>query len=347
MRVVILGGTGNVGTALLRALRATHPDWQVLGVARRPPVTAADAAVEPYDMASWTSADIASASSAYPLHQLMVGADAVVNLAWAIQPGRHEQVLARTNIDGTARALAAARQAGAAQVIQASSVGAYGPVAEPASDEAAKPTADEHWPTTGIATSGYSRHKVAVERLLDAAEAAGGPVITRLRPGLVLQGSAGAEIGRYFLGPWARALGLVRALPVLPVPASMIASAVHADDLAAGIVALIERRSPGAFNFAATDALTPARIADAFDARRLPLPFAVLRATVALSWRAHLQPTDEGWLDLARCLPLLDTTKARTELGWEPTRTVEDALTELVRAMAQGQGTAAPVLAPR
>lgn len=342
MRVVVLGATGNVGTALLRALRATHPDWQVVGVARRTPPL-----VEPYDAATWSALDISQASSALPLHQLMTGADAVVNLAWAIQPARHEQAMARTNIDGTARVLAAARQAGVGQVIQASSVGAYGPVDSPAHSEAAKPSADESWPTTGIQTSGYSRHKVAVERLLDAAEAAGGPVITRLRPGLVLHGSAGAEVGRYFLGPWARAVGLVRALPVLPVPGTMIASAVHADDLARGIVRLIERRSTGAFNFAAADSLTPARIAAAFGARRLPLPFVALRATVALSWRARLQPTDEGWLDLAQNLPLLDTTRARTELGWAPERSVEDALTELVTAMAGGKGTGSPVLAPR
>ncbi len=59
--------------------------------------------------------------------------------------------------------LAAVAAAGVPALVYASSVGAYspGPKDQPV---------DESWPTDGVASSFYSRHKVAVERNLDRFE---------------------------------------------------------------------------------------------------------------------------------------------------------------------------------
>ena len=61
---------------------------------------------------------------------------------------------------------------------------------------------DESWPTGGIPSSFYSRHKAEVERLLDAFERDHPDVrVVRLRPGLIFQRGAASEIRRLFAGP--------------------------------------------------------------------------------------------------------------------------------------------------
>ncbi|NHC45378.1 NAD-dependent epimerase/dehydratase family protein [Motilibacter aurantiacus] len=339
MRVVVTGASGNVGSALLRALHWAQPDWDVVGLARRPPEARLP---EAGTDVTWHAVDVSDPASPDALRSALAGADAVVHLAWAIQPNRDQAYLARVNLDGTRRVLDASRAVSAAHLVVASSIGAYAPAP-------AKPVVDESWPTTGIRTSHYSRHKAAVERMLDAFESAGpGPAVTRLRPGLVLQAPAGSEIGRYFLGRLAPLVRAARsALPVLPLPDGLVANVVHADDLADAIVRILQRRSPGAFNIAADQPIDPATIARSLRARRIPIPFAALRAGTELSWRAHVQPTDGGWLDMARYVPLMSTARAKAELGWAPRHTAEETLTALVDALADGQGWTTPVLAPR
>ena len=79
-------------------------------------------------------------------------------------------------------------------------------------------------------------------------------------------------------------------------------------------------------------------------ARPVPVPARVLRAAADLTWRAHLQPTSPGWIDLARGVPVMDTTRARTELGWRPEHGAGDALLELLDGLAHGAGGATPPL---
>ena len=57
-----------------------------------------------------------------------------------------------------------------------------------------------------------------------------------------------------------------------------------------------------------------------------------------IAWRLHVQPTDPGWVDIGRETPLLDTTRARTELGWTPQYDAAQALLETIDAMSAGRG---------
>jgi hypothetical protein len=58
-----------------------------------------------------------------------------------------------------------------------------------------------------------------------------------------------------------------------------------------------------------------------------------------------VQPTPPGWVDLAVGVPVMDTTRAREELGWEPTRTSGQALLELLDALADRAYGPTPALA--
>jgi hypothetical protein len=60
-----------------------------------------------------------------------------------------------------------------------------------------------------------------------------------------------------------------------------------------------------------------------------------------------LQPTEPGWLDLALSAPVMDTTRAMTELGWQPRHTAQEAILALLRGLAVGAGAPTPPLAPR
>jgi nucleoside-diphosphate-sugar epimerase len=335
MKVAVVGATGNVGSALLRALIAEERVREIVGIARRAPATAPEKVV-------WATADIGREGAEDELVQAYAGADVVVHLAWLIQPGRDPETLAAVNVDGSRRVFEAALRAGAGTIVHASSVGAYSPGPK---DRAV----DESWPTDGIPTSTYSVHKARVERILDELEAAHPHVrIARLRPGLIFQREAASEIRRYFLGPlMPNVLARPALLPIVPRTDRLTFQAVHADDVADAYRRVIaERDVRGAFNIAADPVLDTDELARILDARPVPLPANVLRTLADVTWRARLQPTDPGWIDLARGVPVMDTTRARTELGWAPRRTSAEALLELLDGLAHGAGGPTPPMDP-
>ena len=115
MRVVVTGATGNVGTALLRRLAEEPPITWVIGVSRRPP-----AALD-LPRTRFVRADVGRD----PLRGVLRGADAVVHLAWQIQPSHSPRDLWRTNVVGSERVIAAAIATGVGVLVHASSVGVY------------------------------------------------------------------------------------------------------------------------------------------------------------------------------------------------------------------------------
>ncbi|QWS32967.1 NAD-dependent epimerase/dehydratase family protein [Curtobacterium aetherium] len=330
-RVVVVGATGNVGTALLRRFRDAGAD--LIGVARRLP----DLQATPYDAALWHAVDVGAPDAVDRLTAVFRGADAVVHLAWALQPTHDIPAQYRTDVTGTANVLAAVAAAGVPQVVVASSVGTYRGV-----DVDGKRTpVDESWPTDGIPTATYSRHKAENERAMDVFAAAHPEVVvTRMRPGLVFQRDAAAEIRGLFLGHLVpmRVVRWVR-WAVLPLPYPFVFQAVHADDLADAYWRAIHRRAAGAFNIAASPVLTPprmARVLGMLGAVRVPL--ALVRGLVTVTWRLRLQPTDAGWVDIAAGVPVMRTDRAREVLGWEARHSAEDAMRALVAGFADEHG---------
>src|SRR4051794_29030814 len=116
MRVVVVGATGNVGTSLLAALAEDDQVDSVVGVARRRPELRVD-------KVEWAEADVAS-SDLVPLFR---GADAVVHLAWLIQPSRDLQLLRRVNVGGSERVFEAVAEAGGPAPVFSSLGGAFSP----------------------------------------------------------------------------------------------------------------------------------------------------------------------------------------------------------------------------
>jgi nucleoside-diphosphate-sugar epimerase len=332
VRIVVTGASGNVGSALLRRLVEHH---DVVGIARRVP----DGGF-PFEGAQWWKVDLATPTAAQELREAFTGADAVVHLAWGFQPSHRLDLLEEIGVGGTRRVLEAVDAAGVPHLVHMSSVGAYSPKTD---DD----PVDESWPTDGVPTSPYSQHKSTAERLLDSHQATHPDlVVTRLRPGIVGQRNAGSALLRYGL-PAVVPAGLVGHVPVLPLDRGLVIPFVHADDVADAIVRTLEGRVPGAFNLSAEPPVDTAAIGRVLGARVVHVPAAVLRVALTLAWKARLEPLDPGWLDLGFAVPLMDTSRARRELGWHPTVGAVEVLAETVAGMRDAASDRSPVLRPR
>ena len=332
MRVVITGASGNVGTSLLDALAGEDAVHEIVGLARRHPARS-------QPKVRWARADI----SRDRLEPLFAGADAVVHLAWLIQPSRNERRTHEVNVMGSQRVFAAAANVSVPTIVYASSIGAY---AHGPNDR----RVDESWPTTGIPSSFYSRHKAAVERILDSFEAEHPDVrVVRLRPGLIFKGEAASEIRRLFVGPFLPSPLVRRGLiPVIPRTSGLAFQAVHSRDVAQAYrLAVVNADASGAYNVAAEPVLDADALGELLGARPVPVPRGALRFATDITWRARLQPTEPGWLDLGLGVPLMDCTRALDSLGWTPRHDAAEAFMELFEGLRRGQGGDTPPLARR
>jgi UDP-glucose 4-epimerase len=328
MKVVVTGATGNVGTSTVQALSESPEIEEIVGLARREPTWAPA-------KTSWVEANVLTAD----LTAIFAGADAVIHLAWAIQPSRDSVTLERINVEGSRRVFEAAAAAGVAKLVHASSVGVYS--TGPKDREV-----EEGWPTDGTKTSFYSRHKVAVERELDRFEADNPETqVTRLRPALIFKDEAATEIRRLFVGPFLPNFLLRRGLvPALPRVERLRFQAVHSEDVGRAYLRAVLADVGGAFNIAAEPPLSGAEMAERIGVRSFPVPAGLVRRLADLSWRMRLQPTPPGWLDMALNVPLMSSKRAREVLGWEPRRSGAEALEELLEGLREGQGAATPPL---
>jgi UDP-glucose 4-epimerase len=328
MRVVVTGATGNVGTSLLDALAGESRVEEVLAVARRRPDRA-------FPRTTFVSADIVRDE----LASLMRGADAVVHLAWLIQPGHNEAVTRAVNVGGSERVFAAAVERGVPALIYASSVGAY----------SAGPKdrfVDESWPTMGTRTSFYARHKAAVERTLDRLEAERPELrVVRMRPALIFKREAATEVRRLFAGPLLpRALVRPELIPFVPDHPRLRFQAVHSRDVGEAFRLALLSNARGPINLAADPPLGPAELSRMLGARRMKVPAPALRAVAAATFALRLQPTEPGWLDLGLAVPMMDSSRARTELGWRPTVSAIDTFDELLAGLRAGTDLDTPPL---
>jgi UDP-glucose 4-epimerase len=323
MRVVVVGATGNIGTSVLRSLENEERVESVLGLARRLPGLR-------MPKVEWASADIVTDDLVPHLR----GADAVVLLAWIIQPSRDLNKQWMVNVEGSMRVARAAKEAGVPALLYASSVGAYSPGPKDR-------RVDESWPTGGTPNSYYARHKAEVERRLDRFESEA--------PGLVFKKESAQGIRRLFAGPFLPSplvrTDLINAVPDIP---NLRGQIIHSYDVGEAFrLAVVNDGARGAFNLAAEPVLDPDELGRILGAKPVPLSPQVARAGARLSWQLRLQPVSEGWLDMALSIPVMDTSRAREVLGWAPQRSADEALLDLLEGLRTGAGLDTPPLSPR
>jgi UDP-glucose 4-epimerase len=328
--VVIVGATGNIGTSILRSFENEDRVESVLGLSRRRPALR-------MPKVEWAETDVTKDD----LVPHFRGADAVFSLHWLIQPSRNMNKQWMVNVEGNSRVMRAVEEAGVPALLYSSSVGVYSPGPKDR-------FVDEHWPRDGVPTSYYARHKAEVERRLDRFEAQSeGVRVVRVRPALVFKREAAEGIRRLFAGPFFPGiLARPSLINIIPEIEDLRGQVIHSYDVGEAFRLALVKDVRGAFNVATEPVLDAEEIASILDARPVPLPGRIVRAGVELSWRLRLQPVTPGWLDMARNVPIMDTTRARTELGWRPQHSAGDALTDLLEGVRSGAGLETPPLSP-
>src|ERR671912_1192148 len=329
MRVVIVGATGNVGTSVLRSLENEERVDSVLGLARRLPELR-------LSKTEWAAADVVKDE----LVPHFRGADAVILLAWLIQPSRDLNKLWVVNVEGSTRAARAVAEAEVPALLYASSIGAYSPGPK---DRAVA----ERWPTGGVPTSYYSRQKAEVERRLDYFESQNPNVrVVRMRQALTFKREAAEGQRRLFGGPFFPSpLARPELINVVPQIEGLRAQVVHSYDVGEAYrLALLRKEARGAYNLATEPVVDAREMARVFNARPVPVPVQLARAGARLSWQLRLQPVPEGWLDMALELPIMDISRAHQELGWTPQRSAGDALLDVLKGIREGAGLDTPPL---
>ena len=325
MRIAITGATGNVGTALVQAL-SDDGLHELVGVARRPPPRGR--------LSRFYAADVARDD----LSEAFEGADAVVHLAWKIQPSRRRGRLGETNVLGTARVIQAAADARAGCLVVASSIGAYAPGAK---DQ----RVDEAWPATGVPSSTYSVHKAAIERQLDVAAKAPARASHRAPSP---RSHLPARISERAAAPF----GVRLSQAGCSAPAVCRSCRTSMDcgsrqctpPMSQTPTGVIPDPASGAYNVAADPVLDVSLIAQARHARIIRLPRGLARRAFSATYAAHLHPSEPGWLDLALDMLLIDSSRIREQLGWEPRHSAIEAVEELLDGIADGAGAPTPPL---
>lgn len=317
LTVAVTGPTGTFGTALVPLLLAEPRVRRVVGVAR----SAFDPASRGWDGLTYRQGDVRNEPD---LRAAFAGADVVVHLAFLVVGSDPEQSRA-INVEGTVNAYRAAAEAGARRFVYASSIAAYGFHAD-------NPVGiTEEWPTRPADRLFYAQEKAELEEVLREEAAGGGPDLYLLRPPIVLGPHA---VGGKLPGWLGRLFEAVpKRLPPVPVPVpDLPLQVVHEDDVASALMAcVLAEGPPGAYNIAADDVLSAADVVRELGGVPVPLPAGPAHAAARLAARVPGLPQPAQWVEALAHPAVMDTTKAREELGWAPRSSAREALAQTLR----------------
>jgi nucleoside-diphosphate-sugar epimerase len=312
LTVAVTGPTGEIGLPLMTELEGDPAVGAIRGMARRP----FDPVAEGWEKATYRRGDILDRGS---LAALFDGADVAVHLAFAIFGDREET--RRINLEGSRNVFEVAIEAGVERLVYASSVAAYGFHAENP-----QPLTEEV-PARGSESFYYSAQKAELEATLDDLLDGSEVDAYVFRPCIVAGPRAPMLIEKFVEG--ARLgdplPGLRRGLGRLPLPRPVLPEVgaplqlVHHDDVARALAAAIAGKGePGAYNLAGAGQLGVGDVARALGWRTVPVPGAAVGLGAALANRLSFLSPQLEWAAALRTPVLMDTGKAREELGWEP-----------------------------
>ncbi len=307
-RIVITGSSGLCGRALVRAIRQRLPGVTTLGLdLAAPPTDPPDEFVQ----GNLLDADLRG------LFERFVP-DVVVHLAYIVEPCRDLRRMRTVNITGTERILAAVARARIPRLLVSSSATVYGPWPEHAV------ACTEEAPLRPLPSFTYAAHKGEVEAML-AAFTAGRPdiAVAWTRPGIVCGPGEKNFLSDIFL---------TVPFMVLPGGRDTPLQFVHADDLAAATLAILDAGGRGPFNVAPSDALTQRDLAAMMGIRAVSLPAGLIRAAASAWWTLRLPwiRTPPGLTAYLANPWLVDSSRLMRECGFSFAHTSREAFATLL-----------------
>jgi nucleoside-diphosphate-sugar epimerase len=293
--ILVTGGSGYFGTELVARALADGDTVRTFDL--NPPADGAG-------LIEHVTGDVRDVDA---LRAACDGVDVVLHNVAQVPLAKDKELFWSVNVLGTANVLVAARDAGVAKVVHTSTSAVFGiPEHNPV---------DETSPCRPL--EAYGRAKLEAELLCRDA-VAGGLDVSIVRPRTIL--------GHGRLGIMAILFEFVAE----GAPVYVLGSGdnryqlVHADDLAAACLLAGRREGPATYNVGATDFGTMRETLQALvdhagtGSRVRSLPMAPARAAMRSLGGLGLVPfAPYHWLLYGESL-WFDTTKAQTELGWQP-----------------------------
>jgi UDP-glucose 4-epimerase len=331
LTVAVTGPTGDIGRSLLRVLDRNDRVGHITAMARRP----FDPAAEGLAKVDYRRADVLDADT---VREVVAGVDVVVHLAFMILGGARETT--QINLTGSRNVFTAALDAGVARLVYASSVAAYGFGADN------PPVLTEDLEPRGTQRHYYSAQKAELEGALRELLAGTDVDAYVFRPCIVagpdaltlVQSIPYVQLADRMPGALRRALELLPVVrPVIPDPGVPF-QLVHHNDVADALeAAVVGGGEPGVYNLAGDGTLTMADLAHALGWYSIPVPDLALDAAAELVARLPFMPGEAQWIESVRRPVIMDTTRARMVLGWQPRYDARETLQEMVDA-ARSEG---------
>ena len=265
--------------------------------------------------------------------EVVAGADVVVHLAFIILGDLAETT--SVNLEGSRNVFGAAIAAGAKRLVYASSVAAYGYHGDNPE------LLDEDVPTRGTDRHYYSAQKAELEGALSELLQGTATDAYVFRPCIVagpdamtmLESIPYIQLSDRMPGAVLRALEFLPALkPVIPDPGVPF-QLVHHDDVATAMrAAVLGRGEPGVYNLAGPGTITMSDLAAALGWYAIRIPDLAVDAAAELVARLPFVPAEAQWIETVRHPVLMDTARARRDLGWRPRHDARETLAAMVAA---------------
>ncbi|MFI5510161.1 NAD-dependent epimerase/dehydratase family protein [Mycobacterium sp. NPDC051804] len=322
--VAVTGPTGEIGISAVTALDRDPVVDRIIGMARRP----FDPAGQGWSKVEYRQGDITERAA---VDGLVSEADVVVHLAFIIMGTREES--ARVNLAGTRNVFEATVAAQhPRRLVYTSSVAAYGyhsGNSTPITEDVPPRGSPEHY---------YSEQKALCEKALREITDGSDLEVYVLRPCIVAGPKAPALADvmpwNHLPGPVKRVTQMLPLLkPPLPDPGTPM-QLVHHDDVASAIaLAVTTTAPPGAYNLAGDGVVSISEVGEELGARPVRVPKAAATAASEVMARLPFIPSSLEWLHASRTSVVMDTTKAKTQLGWTPKYTGAETLSALGQSL--------------
>jgi UDP-glucose 4-epimerase len=296
MRYLITGGAGYIGSRLVDLLSRREDTEQIVICDLAPP-----AAYRP--KTQFERVDVRDRDAVRSALERS-GTDALIHLAFILNPSHDEQFIYDVDVNGAHNVLEAAAAAGTSQVLVASSSTAYG--AFP--DNPVPLTEDD--PVRGVPGFPYARHKTESDRLCQLwAAAHPDRVMTIVRPCIVF----GPTVDNYVVRVWTK-VPFTADTGHLESPIQF----VHEDDVVEAMTELLLGRHAGAFNVAGDGLMTLRECAEIVESPIRKMPLRAYRALARAMWAARLSEAPPGQIEFALHPWVVSSEKLKQTTGWSP-----------------------------
>jgi len=321
MKYLITGGSGYIGSRLVELLSGREETERiVIADIRAPQVSRPKTSFVRMDVRDRAIRDLLAAEDP----------DALVHLAFVLNPIHDEQRMYDIDVNGTQNVLDAAAGSRVPQVLVASSTTAYG-----AWPDNPVPLKEEH-PVRGMPNYEYARDKTEIDRMCQL-WAAQHPdrVMTIVRPCIVF----GPNVDNYIIRFWENApfMALVDGI-------DMDFQYVHEDDVVDALSRLLDGSTAGIYNLTGEGTVKQSEAGALLGLKTRRMSYRLFRWITSVSWRLRLPRAEAppGQLDFLRFPWIASNERIKATLDWQPRYSSRETFEATLRARGK-LPAAAPV----